>query len=237
MPRLENPLQRVAVRAVEHHPFDLVGARRAHHPFGVGDLLGARLGRNEREVRNRRLASGEVDIRCTLECVAGSADGQCVAARLQPGCREAVLALAIAHDCHRNGRIDFPGADQDAFHRTLAIGDDLAAECGTLCLSPGGCCEARQTCQHGDRHPQRDQGPHGFLLHINERHITNGLPVDGFGRHSPRTRRRCALPLRGRHAMVVTMAGGSTHVASSPAEPLLYYETACPAHQPLDQAH
>jgi hypothetical protein len=35
----------------------------------------------------------------------------------------------------------------------------------------------------------------------------------------------------------VTMAGGSTHVAPSPTEPLLYYETACPAHQPLDQAH
>ena len=83
MPRLENPLQRVAVRAVEHHPFDLVGARRAHHPFGVGDLLGARLGGNEREVRNRRLALGEVDIRRALECVAGSTDGQRVPARLQ----------------------------------------------------------------------------------------------------------------------------------------------------------
>ena len=35
VPGFENPLHRVAIRAVEHHPFDLIGARRAHVPFGV----------------------------------------------------------------------------------------------------------------------------------------------------------------------------------------------------------
>jgi hypothetical protein len=52
----EYPVQRMAVRAVEHRPFQILGPRHARHPLGIGQLIGGNRSRLEPQVGLRRLA-------------------------------------------------------------------------------------------------------------------------------------------------------------------------------------
>src|SRR5579862_9535594 len=92
--RARDALERVATDAVEQLPLLRVRARHARHPLAVGELRGEVLRPAEPEVGAGGLLN--FDESRALEFVAGSADADRVAAGLEPGCRKAVVALAVA---------------------------------------------------------------------------------------------------------------------------------------------
>src|SRR5258708_24617581 len=55
------PAQRMAIRAVEQRPFELVGARHARHPLRIRQLIGRDRSRLEPQVARRRFAGRELD--------------------------------------------------------------------------------------------------------------------------------------------------------------------------------
>ena len=126
--RGEHALQRMAADAVRQERLDLVVARRARQPLGIGELRVDVLGLGELEVGRCGGAAGDIDLLRADEIISGRADGDVVVPGLDPVRREAELALVVRHHRRGDGRALLLGADEDAFHRAFLGRGDLAAE-------------------------------------------------------------------------------------------------------------
>ena len=116
MRRLHDAFHSVAARAVEQRRLLLFGPRHAHHPFGIGELIGQILGLVELEIDIRRLLADDVGRGRRAEVVADGADGERVVARLEAVFGEGVMPCRIGGDADRNDRAVLVGGDDDAFH-------------------------------------------------------------------------------------------------------------------------
>src|SRR5580704_9073122 len=90
MGRAHDALERVAADAVEQRRLLLLRAGHAHHPFGVGELVGEIVRLLELDVGVGRLLGHHVGPGRRVDVVADRADGELVLARLQPVLREGV---------------------------------------------------------------------------------------------------------------------------------------------------
>jgi len=135
--RIDDALQRVAVGAAE--PV----ARHAVEPICIRELVGelVQVGHLvEHDVGRRGRPRGDIRRLTVLQPVADRADGDRIAAGLQPGCRKGVVALCIRDHGRGDGRARTLGADQDALHRAFLIRahgslqGDRSLRGGRLCI-------------------------------------------------------------------------------------------------------
>ena len=117
----KNPLNGMAIRAVEQRALQLFRTGRARQPLRIRQLIGGHRRGLELEVSRGGLGGREFDQARTVERIARGLDRQLITAWLQASRGESVLALGIAHDRHGDRRAFLFGADQDALHRALRI--------------------------------------------------------------------------------------------------------------------
>ena len=135
--RGEHALQRMAAHAIRQERLDLVVARCAREPLGVGELCVHVLGLGELEVGGCGAPAGDIDLLGADEVISGGADGDVVVPGLDPVRREAELPLVVGHHRRGDGRALLLGADEDALHRAFLGRGDLAGERRRLRIGPG----------------------------------------------------------------------------------------------------
>ena len=128
MGRLRDAFEGVAAGAVEQHCLLLFGAGDAHHPFGIGELVGEIFGLVQLEIDIGGLLADDVGRGRRGEVVADGADGERVVAGLEAVFRKGVMALGVGGDADRDDRPVLVGGDDDAFHGAFGLGGDLAGE-------------------------------------------------------------------------------------------------------------
>ncbi len=126
--RADDPLERVAARAIEQERLLLLAAGQAHHPFGIAHLRGEVLGLAQLEVHRGGPLGGDIGSRRADEVVADGADLERVFACAQSIGGEAVAALRIADHADGDGRARFLGADHHALHGAFRLGGDLPGQ-------------------------------------------------------------------------------------------------------------